>query len=224
MAAVDRDPAARGIAIFDLDGTLTYSDTLLRFLALAVRARPQRLAGLAALPGALARYALDRDRGALKGALLRGFLGGTSRSEIAFLAHALLARLQRAGLRPGALAAVAAHRAAGDELVLLSASPDLYVADIGRALCFDQTISTEIRWDDGRLDGRLAGPNRRGEEKRRIVERLLAGRGGGPSAAYGNAASDLAHLALVRRPLLVNGDRAARRAAHRLGIPTADWP
>ena len=44
-----------------------------------------------------------------------------------------------------ALAALQVHRAAGDHLVLLSASPDLYVPLIGRLLGFERTLCTEIR-------------------------------------------------------------------------------
>jgi phosphoserine phosphatase len=42
--------------------------------------------------------------------------------------------------------------------------------------------------------------------------------------AYGNSLSDLPHLKLADRALLVNGNAAARRAAAQVGIPTSDWP
>jgi phosphoserine phosphatase len=42
--------------------------------------------------------------------------------------------------------------------------------------------------------------------------------------AYGNSLSDIPHLRLADRALLVNGNAGARRAAARAGIPTADWP
>ena len=74
--------------------------------------------------------------------------------------------------RPAALAALEAHRAAGDHLVLLSASPDLYVPLIGRLLGFERTLCTELRWRGDRLDGALRTPNRRGEEKLRCLEAL----------------------------------------------------
>ena len=208
--------------MFDLDGTITYRDTLLPYLAQAIRRRPRRALGLWPVPFHLLRYALDRDRGRLKGALIAAVLGGSGRSEIEALTRAFVERA-RGRLRPGALEAIARHRDAGHRLVLLSASPDLYVPALGAALGFDETVCTELLWRGTRLDGHLAAANRRGEEKRRVVETLRA-RHPGPVSAYGNAASDLAHLRRVDSPLLVNGSPAARREAASLGIATGDWP
>jgi HAD superfamily hydrolase (TIGR01490 family) len=217
-------PARRGLAVFDLDGTLTYGDTLLAFLLLALRARPARLLGAWRLPGLALRYLVDRDRGRLKGALVAALLADATRDDVAGLAVALVARLKVHELRAGALAAVDAHRRAGDRLVLLSASPDLYVPSIASALGFDECVCTELRWRDGRLDGGLVTKNRRGEEKQRVVRGLLDRLDPPCSAAYGNAASDLSHLVLVTRPLLVNANRRARALAAMRGVPTADWP
>jgi len=87
----------RGLAVFDLDGTITYHDTLLRFLALAVAARPRRLLGALRAPWYAVRYLLDGDRGRLKGDLIAALLGGTERHEIAALASALISRLRAGG-------------------------------------------------------------------------------------------------------------------------------
>jgi len=57
--------------------------------------------------------------------------------------------------RTDALAIVESHRAAGDHLVLLSASPDLYVPSIGAHLRFERTLCTELKWDGDRLNGSL---------------------------------------------------------------------
>ncbi len=209
--------------MFDLDGTITYRDTLLPYLAAAIGHRPRRALGLWRLPLLLLRYARNRDRGDLKGALIAAVLGGSGRAEIEALTRAFVDGSRRHRLRPGALEAIARHRARGDRLVLLSASPDLYVPALGEALGFDETVCTQLLWRGATLDGRLAGANRRGEEKRRVLEALRV-RHPGPVSAYGNAASDLAHLRTVDAPLLVNGSATARREAARLGIATGDWP
>ncbi len=112
---------------------------------------------------------------------------------------------------------------AGDRLVLLSASVDLYVPLIGSRFGFDETICTGVAWRNGRLDGALTTPNRRAEEKLRCIESLRARYPGSQIAAYGNSGSDLDHLRAVERPMLVNGRWRARRAAASLGIPVADW-
>ena len=125
--------------------------------------------------------------------------------------------------RPLALAVVEAHRAAGDHLVLLSASPDLYVPQIGRLLGFERTLCTEMVWQGERLDGRLKTPNRRGEEKLHCLAWLREQYPGLAVIAYGNSASDLDHLRQADRALLVNADSAARRLAAKSNIPVSYW-
>src|SRR6202011_2457217 len=126
-------------------------------------------------------------------------------------------------LRPAALAVLESHRAAGDHLVLLSASPDLYVPRIGRLLGFERTLCTEIEWRGDRLVGTLKTANRRGAEKLRCLTWLRQQYPGLPIVAYGNTASDLDHMQRADRALLVNGNAAARALAGHWGIPTSNW-
>jgi phosphatidylglycerophosphatase C len=212
------------IALFDLDGTLTWRDTLLPFLLGFVRRRPHRALGLWRLPLALARYWQDRDRGVLKSSVIRMLMRNEKRSVLDAWAQSFVAALKpKHRFRPLALAVVETHRAAGDHLVLLSASPDLYVPDIGRLLGFERTLCTEIEWRGERLDGRLRTPNRRGEEKLRCLTWLREQYPGLPVIAYGNSASDLDHLRHADRALLVNGNSAARRLAAKFNIAVSYW-
>lgn len=149
---------------------------------------------------------------------------GEKRSVLDAWAQIFVARLKsNQRFRPLALAVVEAHRAAGDHLVLLSASPDLYVPLIGQLLGFERTLCTEIEWQGERLDGRLKTPNRRGEEKLRCLAWLREQYPESPIIAYGNAASDLEHLRQADRALLVNGDGAARRLAAKWNIAVSYW-
>ena len=213
------------VAIFDLDGTLTWHDTLLQYLTGFLRQHPRRLLGLWRLPLQLAAFAVvHRDRGKLKSAVIRMVMGGETRSELArWTAEFVAALPARRAFRPGALAALGAHREAGDHLVLLSASPDLYVPAIGTSLGFERTLCTELVWRDVRLDGSLKTANRRGEEKSHCLAWLRSQYPGLEFIAYGNSASDLDHMRRAERALLVNASAAARAAAARYGIPTADW-
>jgi HAD superfamily hydrolase (TIGR01490 family) len=213
----------RRLAVFDLDGTITRHDTFVAYLQGWLRRHPGRRGWWRAVP-ALLRFAFGgRDRGRLKSDLLRAYLAGARRDEVEDWSAAFAASLGDADLCPGALAAIARHRAAGDRLVLLSASVDLYVPRIGSRLGFDETICTGVAWQASRLDGALTTANRRGEEKRRCIEELRTRHAGARIAAYANSASDIAHLAASDEPLLVNGGSRARRRAGRCGIPVADW-
>ena len=211
------------IAVFDLDGTITRRDTLfplvLRFLA----RRPWQLLRLLRVIPGLARYAFDRDRGLLKQSLLRATMRGATRAEIAALSREFVQQKIARDCFPDALAAIHRHRDGGHYLLLMSASVDFYVPEFGRQLGFDQVISTEVRWDGDHLDGTLISANRRGEEKARCLRELLDARQDAETFAYGNSASDLPHLQLVRHGLLVNGSVAARRWAAKSGIACVDW-
>ena len=165
-----------------------------------------------------------RDRGRLKSRAIRAVMGGDERAAIDAWAQAFVRSLEpRRKFRPGRPRAIERHRASGDHLVLLSASPDLYVPQIGRLLRFERTICTEIRWSGERLDGALNTENRRGEEKARCLEWLRTQYPQSRIIAYGNSASDLAHMMLADGAVLVNATVRARRLAARSGIPVADW-
>jgi phosphatidylglycerophosphatase C len=225
MTATESAAPRRWVAVFDLDGTLTWRDTLLLFLVSFVRQHPRRLFGLWRLPFALCRFAArDRDRGKLKSQVIRMVMGGASRTVVDHCADLFVNTLQlRHRLRPAALAILEAHRAAGDHLVLLSASPDLYVPLIGRSLGFERTLCTEIEWQGDRLVGALKSANRRGAEKLRCLHWLRTQYPDLPIVAYGNSASDLDHMRHADRALLVNGNAAARVLAAQWGIPTSNW-
>ncbi len=211
------------IAVFDLDGTITRRDTLLPYLLGWLRRRRGRCWRLWALPGPLLRFAIDRDRGRLKSALIRIAMGGAARSEVEAWSREFVAGLDGRQLCPGALAAIAEHRRADDHLVLLSASVDLYVPALAARLGFAESICTGVAWRGDVLDGALITPNRRAAEKLRCVQELRARHPGARCAAYGNARSDFAHLAVVEDPLLVNAGWRTRRAAGRLQLRAMDW-
>jgi phosphatidylglycerophosphatase C len=216
-------PAA-WVALFDLDGTLTWRDTFLPFLLGFLRRRPWRVLGLWRSPLALVQYGRDRDRGALKSKFLRMVMRGEKRAVVEAWAESFVSGFRpRCAFRPLALAVLEAHRAAGDHLVLLSASPDLYVTHIGRLLGFEYTLCTEIEWRGDRLDGHLKTENRRGEEKIRCLHWVRQQYRGLPVIAYGNSASDLDHMREADRALLVNGNSAARRLAAKWGIGVSSW-
>jgi len=209
------------LAVFDLDGTITRRDTLGPFLWGFLWHRPWRWPRLLLLPPAALRYLFDRDRGALKGAVLHAALGGAKRASIEHWAGRFVARLLQHGLYAEAVSAIAMHRARGDRLLLMSASTDLYVPRIGRALGFDEIICSEVRWRaDGRLDGRLASANCRGEEKRRCLAAVIARDAPGSVCAYGDSRADLIHMQLAQQAYLIN--MSAHRA-QRPGAQVLHW-
>ena len=202
------DPAARPLAAFDLDGTLTHRDTLLPFLHRAVgRGRTYRALLASSLPLARAAAFGGAHRDVAKAAVLRGVLAGAPLDGLTEAAEAFADHVVAQRLRTEVRERVDWHRGEGHELVLVSASPELYVTPIGRRLGFDTVLATRLEVANGRLTGRLQGANCRGPEK---VMRLREWRGEGLALAYayGDSAGDREMLDLA-----VTAVRVGRRSS-----------
>jgi phosphatidylglycerophosphatase C len=216
----------RRLALFDLDGTLTRHDTFKQFIVELLLKHPARWPRALLLPFPVAGFVLRLiDRGTLKGSFVRLLFGGMSRTRIDSFAREFAARVVPTRMFPEAVAALRAHVAAGDHVVVLSASPDLYVPEIGRVLGAHQTICTQLRWNGDRLDGRLAGPNRRDREKANVLAQLRATHPGLPAIAYGNSTPDLDHMRLCEEAVYVNAGpvESARLSGELPAIRQVTW-
>ena len=214
-----------GLVFFDLDETITRRDTLLPYaLRFLIRRRPWRAPLLVLVIPPLINFLLGRgDEGPIKEAFVKATLGGSSRSDIDAWTTRFVPDVIARGTFADALNKVAEHRRRGDYLVLMSASTDLYVPAIGRELGFNETICTELRWDQDRLNGTLTTPNRKGVEKARCFTALRERQPGLATTAYGNSSTDLPHLRLADHGVLINGSEKARREAKSLGVSCLDW-
>jgi phosphatidylglycerophosphatase C len=200
--ALNSDLGDAGLAVFDFDGTLTRRDTLVPFLN-AVCGRRQVCMAMSRhgvrVTRAVAGLGGEAEaKQALFGRLLKGRRVDEVEAEIPAFTAELLAR----GMRPEMLARVDWHLAEGHRLIVVSASPELYVGPIARGLGFTSVIATRLEVDtDGRLTGRLLGANVKGAEK---VHRLRQEVGNVPVGwAYGNSRGDRELLALARQPMMV---------------------
>jgi phosphatidylglycerophosphatase C len=193
----------RVVAAFDFDGTLSRRDSLMPFL--------RRLCGRPAvvrvvlwrLPLILAAGAGWISRGRAKEAVLRGLIAGRRLEEVVPVAEGFARHLLDSGMWRPALERLEWHRRRGDAVVIVSASPALYLAPLGRVLGVDAVLATGLEVDaSGRLTGRLSGGNVRGPAK---VARLDAWLGGRPAElwAYGNSGGD--------RQLLARADHGFRK-------------
>ena len=214
------------LVVFDLDGTITYRDTLLPYVTGYLQRSDRSRLRMARLLPTLAAFGIGAaDHGAVKSAFIRGTLGGATRAELAAWTADFVPWVIRHGSSAGALQMIRTHREAGDLLVLMSASTDLYVPQIGQALGFNEVICTGVAFDaTERLDGALTTPNRRGAEKVSCFRALQQQHPQLQTVAYGNAGSDLAHLKLADVPRLVNASARTVRRAAALGLtPYAAW-
>lgn len=192
------------LAAFDFDGTISRRDSLLPFLV-AVRGRAAVAGAIARLTPQLAAMAVGRgDRDATKERLVAALLTGHSARELHAAGRRHADNLAR-HLRPATLERVAWHRNEGHRLVMISASPSVYLEPLAAELGFDALLATELEVGDGRLTGRLAGTNVRGPEKVARLDLWLGDRRPTEMWAYGDSAGDRElldradHAFLVRR-------------------------
>ena len=211
------------LVFFDLDGTISRRDTLVPYLFGFMIRHPWRLPRLLlALPAAF-QFLVQKDRGALKGSLIHAVMGGVKPADVAAWTAAFVPRLIERGLFADALRAIEAHRCADDHLVLMSASVDLYVPDIGKALGFNETVCSRVRWDGDRLDGRLIGANCRDLEKARIFREIRLRFPDDRTVAYGNSTPDLPHLDLADQGWMINARGTLLAECERRKIGVLDW-
>jgi len=216
-----RPPATGTLAIFDLDRTLLPGSSLLalgRAMAGAGLVPRRRLAG------AVLQEARYKRRGIADGQVadLReealAHIAGLRRAPLVELARVVAAEL--AGqVTPGARLVLDRHLAAGDFVVVLSASPQELVEALVPALGAHRGVGTRAECAGGVFTGRLDGPFCYGAGK---IERLVADIGRvdlDGAHAYADSASDLPLLRACGHPVAVNPDRELARVARREAWP-----
>jgi phosphatidylglycerophosphatase C len=188
---------SRSVAAFDFDGTLTRHDTLVPFLA--------RAAGWPRTAIAFARFAPrialagngHEDRDAAKERLLIHLLAGRRYEDVEALGEIYGHELVTRTIRPEMREIVDWHRSQGHDVVIVSASLDLYLRPVARLLGVHELLCTSLEVDgNGMCTGRMLGGNCRGPAK---ATRLRAYVGGGPVElwAYGDSAGDTEMLAMA---------------------------
>ena len=186
----------QAIVAFDFDGTLTVSDSFTQFLRWRAGTGGW-FAGLARMAPDLAAYAGHRDRGRLKAASVREFLGSVPRFQLEADAEAFAGQVWPGFIRHDALACWKDWGKKGAYRVIVTASPTTTVAPFARRLGAEALLGTPLVFDsDDRVTGAFAGPNCRGEEK---VRRLRAAFGDDMqlAAAYGDTTGDTEMLAIA---------------------------
>jgi HAD superfamily hydrolase (TIGR01490 family) len=212
------------IVVFDLDGTLTCRDSFLAYLFGFLIRHPWRLMRTWRLPWLVLRFFTGGlSNSDLKQSFLQACLGDVHRGELQRWTATFLDRLIARGLCSDGLIVLERHRRHGDVLILLSASLDLYVEELGRRLAFNHVICTKTEWQGDILTGVLASANRYGEEKLRCLKELKARYGKTPVLAYADHHSDIPLLRMADYGTLVNGTARARRLAAREGITRLKW-
>ena len=216
----------RPVAVFDLDGTITYKDTYVEFLIFCLRKRPQRIFRGGALLAYLCAYKCRlRSNHWLKARYLGAIAGGLGGSQLEKLCVEFSELTLRNNIKPGALEEIHRLREQGYILVLATASFEFYVRLVFQALQMDELLCSKAEYDSsGRLTGELDGSNCIGEEKANRVLELL-GQLGSPTLerAYSDDKVDLPLFRLCAHALVVDPKAATEKVAAANGFQVLRW-
>ena len=212
MADAHQTQHLRSIAAFDVDGTLTWTDSFMLFLRF-VSGRwgfLTRLVGL--MPVFLAYLVRLRDRDATKNVLMAACLRGIRQPrydqycrDFARVAYPIIAR-------PDAVARLNSHLGVRDDVVLVSASLEGYLIPWAQALGVATVLATQVEVQDGMLTGGMRGYNCRCQHKLNRIrthfgDALIV-------AAYGDSRGDREMLAAAQHPgFMVFDEAPANRMA-----------
>jgi len=125
-------------------------------------------------------------------------------------------------IREEALALVREHRAAGDQLVIVTATNEFVTRPIAHALGVDELIAVELeRGPDGWITGEIRGTPSAREGKVARVAQWLAARSLAwddvETTFYSDSFNDLPLLEAVNRPVATNPDDRLRAVATQRG-------
>jgi phosphatidylglycerophosphatase C len=197
----------RLLVVLDLDGTITRADTLIPFLAGCFLRYPRLSLKLLLVPLDALMWLLGRiDNAKFKTKLLTAVMGGLPITAVDSWAHEFARNIAERGCRPEMLSLITRCRNRGDRLIILSASPDIYVRYIADELGVGETVCTRLEVGPWTFTGRLASPNCKGEEKlRRLKEHLGSEVYDGLTLAFGNEESDLSILEWAGQGWMLKG-------------------
>jgi HAD superfamily hydrolase (TIGR01490 family) len=225
----DRHPG-EGVrfAFYDFDGTLASGTVVHRYAYFAGRQalRADRLRRqarlLLRLPLFLGLNRISRRR--FNEVFFREYRGLDERMLVQ-LGRRLLDEQIRPTIYPAARAALAADRAAGYRLVLLSGEIDLALRPVAEELGFDDLVCNRLVFHDGVASGEVVAPLLAEQEKAAAIRRLCLAHGAEPATAraYSDSISDLPMLEEVGEPFVVNPEGRLRKVAQARGWPVVEW-
>lgn len=153
------------------------------------------------------------------------FVAGRKAVEISQIGDEIIDEILLNKLWPGTLKMAQAHISMGQEVWLVTASPNELADKLAKRVGLTGGIGTRAEVVDGIYTGRLDGSPLHGAAKADAVRALAAERGINlaQSVAYSDSSNDLPLLSVVGMAVPVNPDRSLRRRARKLGWPIVEF-
>ena len=152
-------------------------------------------------------------------------LVGRSAEEVAFVVEPYVEDVIEPLFYSDAIRCLATHRAAGDRILIISASAHFLVSAIAARLKVEDVLAIDIEEQQGIYSGRTQGVLTYREGKVTRLQAWLEEQGENLDGAYfySDSRNDLPLLQLVNQPYAVNPDPVLRRHAEQAGWPILSW-
>ena len=152
-------------------------------------------------------------------------LVGRSIEEIAFVVEPFVEEVIEPLLYSDATRCLANHRAAGDRVLVISASAHFLVSAIAARLGIAEVLAIDLEQRHGCYSGRTQGvlTYREGKVSRLLEWLQQHGECLDGAYFYSDSRNDLPLLQLVSQPRAVNPDSVLRRHAEQAGWPVLSW-
>ncbi|MBF7687238.1 HAD-IB family hydrolase [Acinetobacter rathckeae] len=194
----------KALALFDFDGTLYLKDSFTGFIFYTFKARYVLKTGLSILPWInhyyLGLYPADKMRKKL-------YYNMFHAKPVDHVQHDAISytRVLQQHLNPQLLAQLKQHQALGHDVVVVSASLDIYLKPLCEHLGVD-LISSEVESEHGKLTGFYKTADCSGLEKKRRIQQRYDLSTYSRIYAYGNTLEDAAMLSIATQPCMYGQD------------------
>lgn len=214
------------LALFDLDDTLIGGNSPSLWTAhLAELGWVDRESFVAREQELVARYAALQASLEEYMAFSLQPLAGRSVAEVDGVARPFVEEIIEPLILSDAMHCIARHRAVGDRILVVSASPTFLVEAIAARLDITEVLATELEQQQGCYSGRISGVPCAREGKISHLEQWLQAQGEVLAGAhfYSDSRNDLPLLGHVEHAHAVNPDPALREHAVRHGWNILSW-
>jgi HAD superfamily hydrolase (TIGR01490 family) len=153
------------------------------------------------------------------------FIGGHDVKEIRIIGEQIYSEFVSPSIWQGTIELAKEHLSSGDEVWLVTASPEDFANLIAERLGFTGAIGTKAEIKDGKYTGNLNGKLLHGKEKAIAITELIKARGINlkDCFAYSDSHNDLPLLSAVGHPRAINPDAKLRIIAFAQSWPVHDF-
>lgn len=191
----------KNLALFDFDGTLCSKDSFTGFIFHALSKRHIVKKTIKILPWIQAYYLKAYPAHAMRSKLFRAMFSNADALQLQQLAQQYASSLM-SQLNPALLKQLKQHQALGDDVVLVSASIDVYLKSVCELLEID-LICTETEKINQLYTGQYTTPDCSSEQKKQRILDQYNLDDYAVIYAYGNSVEDHEMLALADYPYMM---------------------